>query len=99
MPTLSVPCDITVVDFSHDRLATYRHNNETLASFISLPQPEWVECRWISVNGLSWDVNQLLGRHKNLHRLAIEDLLNTRNRTKAEWCVYACGPFINSVRI
>ncbi|KAL0473966.1 hypothetical protein QR685DRAFT_569966 [Neurospora intermedia] len=49
MPTLSVPCDITV--------------------------PEWVKCRWIS----------LLGRHKNLHRLAIEDLLNTRNRTKAEW--------------
>ncbi|EGO57381.1 hypothetical protein NEUTE1DRAFT_80870 [Neurospora tetrasperma FGSC 2508] len=90
MPTLSVPCDITVVDFSHDRLATYRHNNETLASFISLPQPEWVKCRWISVNGLSWDVIQLLGRHKNLHRLAIEDLLNPRNRTKAE-CFFECS--------
>ncbi|KHE84641.1 hypothetical protein GE21DRAFT_3941 [Neurospora crassa] len=85
MPILSVPCDITVVDFSHDRLATYRRNNETLASFISLPPPEWIKCRWISVNGLSWDVIQLLGRHKNLHRLAVEDLLNTRNRTKAEW--------------
>ncbi|KAK3956946.1 hypothetical protein QBC32DRAFT_57138 [Pseudoneurospora amorphoporcata] len=85
MPTLSAPCDITVVDFSHDRLATHRHNNETLVTFMNLPQPEWVKCRWINVNGLSWDVIQLLGRHKSLHRLAIEDLMNTRNRIKAEW--------------
>ncbi len=42
-------------------------------------------CRWISVNGLSWDVIKLLGNHKNLHRLAIEDLTNQKNRTKADW--------------
>ena len=42
-------------------------------------------CRWISVNGLSWDVIRLLGNQKNLHRLAIEDLTNTKNRTKADW--------------
>ena len=92
MPNLSAPCDITVVDFSHDRLATHRRNNETLATFMNLPQPEWVKCRWVNVNGLSWDVIQLLGRHKNLHRLAIEDLMNTRNRIKAEWYVSACEP-------
>ncbi|KAK3400938.1 hypothetical protein B0T20DRAFT_157444 [Sordaria brevicollis] len=85
MPTLSAPCEITVVDFSHDRLATHRRNNETLSAFMNLPQPEWVKCRWINVNGLSWDVIQLLGQHKSLHRLAIEDLMNTRNRIKAEW--------------
>jgi hypothetical protein len=27
----------------------------------------------------------LLGRRKNGHKLAIEDLINTRNRTKVEW--------------
>ena len=64
---------------------------------MNLPQPEWVKCRWVNVNGLSWDVIQLLGRDKSLHRLAIEDLMNTRNRIKAEWCVYACGPSIDLV--
>lgn len=37
------------------------------------------------VNGLSWDVVRLLGEKQKLHGLAIEDLLHTRNRTKADW--------------
>ena len=49
------------------------------------PRPDWAVCRWINVNGLSWDVIKLLGNDKRLHRLAIEDLLNPRNRTKADW--------------
>ena len=49
------------------------------------PRPDWAVCRWINVNGLSWDVIKLLGNDKGLHRLAIEDLLNPRNRTKADW--------------
>ena len=49
------------------------------------PRPEWATCRWININGLSWDVIKLLGNDKRLHRLAIEDLMNSRNRTKADW--------------
>lgn len=67
-----------------------KFNNDTLEPFLKDPQPKWVKCRWINVNGLSWDVIQVLGRHKNLHKLAIEDIMNTRNRTKAEW--YARRP-------
>ncbi|KAL2020836.1 hypothetical protein VTK56DRAFT_7929 [Thermocarpiscus australiensis] len=85
MPTLSAPCDITVVDFSADQLALQKLDNESLTAFLSKPQPSWVKCRWINVNGLSWDVIQALGRYKNLHKLAIEDIMNTRDRTKAEW--------------
>lgn len=85
MATLSAPCEITVVDFSEDRLTLQRLDNKTLTAFLALPQPEWATCRWINVNGLSWDVIQALGRHKNLHRLAIEDMMYTKNRTKAEW--------------
>lgn len=87
MPTLSAPCQITVVDFSQDRLSTRKLDNESLQAFLDRPKPDWVKCRWINVNGLSWDVIKILGRHKNLHRLAIEDIMNTRNRTKAEWSV------------
>jgi Mg2+ and Co2+ transporter CorA len=85
MPTLSAPCDITVVDFSDDQLSLQRLDNESLTQFLNQPKPSWAKCRWINVNGLSWDVIQTLGRHKNLHKLAIEDIMNTRNRTKAEW--------------
>lgn len=85
MPDLAAPCDITVVDFSRDNLAVQNFDNETIRSFLERPQPSWVRCRWINVNGLSWDVIQALGQHKHLHKLAIEDIMNTRNRTKAEW--------------
>lgn len=37
------------------------------------------------MNGLSRDVVQMLGQKQQLHSLAIEDLLHTRNRTKADW--------------
>ncbi|KAK4182506.1 magnesium transport protein cora [Podospora australis] len=85
MPALNAPCEINIVDFNEDKFSIQKHNNESLSAFMNLPQPKWAKCRWISVNGLSWDVIQLLGRHKNLHKLAIEDIMNTRNRTKAEW--------------
>lgn len=85
MPTLSAPCEITVMDFSQDDIEIQELDNDTLIHFLEVSQPKWSKCRWINVNGLSWDVIQALGRHKNLHKLAIEDIMNTRNRTKAEW--------------
>lgn len=94
MSTLKTPCEITAVDFSHDNLSIRRLNNDTLSQFLAHPQPEWSKCRWINVNGLSWDVIQTLGRYKNLHKLTLEDIMNTRNRTKAEWCNFSCAPVI-----
>lgn len=90
MASLKAMCEITVVDFSPDRLAIQKFDNDTLVPFLRTPQPEWSRCRWVNVNGLSWDVIQALGRYKNLHKLAIEDLMNTRNRTKAEWFPSHC---------
>ncbi|VBB87149.1 Putative transporter [Podospora comata] len=85
MPQLSAPCEITIVDFSEDKLSIQNKDNSSLGSFLEVPQPKWAKCRWINVNGLSWDVIQLLGKHKSLHKLAVEDIMNTRSRTKAEW--------------
>lgn len=50
---------------------------------------DWAKCRWINVNGLSWDVIQAIAKYKKLHKLALEDLVNTKNRTKADWYVAA----------
>ncbi|KAI1810367.1 hypothetical protein GGS20DRAFT_579931 [Poronia punctata] len=91
-PALHAECQITVVDFSEDNLAIHDMGNAELVEFVKEPQPSWVKCRWINVNGLSWDVIQALGKYKDLHRLAIEDIMNTRNRTKADW--YAGHAFL-----
>lgn len=78
-------CGITVVDFSQHEMRQYELDNNTLQQFLEREREPWVQCRWINVNGLSWDVIQILGNHKRLHRLAIEDLVHTTNRTKADW--------------
>lgn len=53
----------------------HRLDNKSLVPFMEEARPDWVACRWINVNGLSWDVIRLLGNDKGLHRLAIEDLV------------------------
>lgn len=78
-------CEIIVVDFSQHEMRQYQLDNETLGPFLEREREPWVQCRWINVNGLSWDVIRLLGNHKSLHRLAIEDLIHTSNRTKVDW--------------
>jgi len=78
-------CQITVVDYSDERMSKYEMDNEGLVEFLKDPREDWVACRWINVNGLSWDVIKELGNKHGLHRLAIEDLMNTRGRTKADW--------------
>ena len=84
-PKFNENCQITTVDYSQTEMQQHELDNHSLAQFMAKPRPDWVQCRWINVNGLSWDVVKLLGNHYGLHRLAIEDLLNPRNRTKADW--------------
>ncbi|KAL8759915.1 MAG: hypothetical protein Q9184_003475 [Pyrenodesmia sp. 2 TL-2023] len=85
LPHLFEECEILVVDFSMEFIDLHRLNNQSLESFMEDPRPDWAACRWINVNGLSWDVIKLLGNDKGLHRLAIEDMMNLKNRTKADW--------------
>lgn len=92
MSNLSVPCDITVVDFSQADINVNMLDNDSLPGFLRDPAPAWAKCRWINVNGLSWDVISTLGKYKRLHKLSIEDIMNTRNRTKTDW--YANHAFV-----
>ena len=73
------------MDFSDERVEYHHLDNGNIEEFLQQNKEDWVACRWINVNGLSWDVIRTLGNHKNLHRLAIEDLMNTKGRTKADW--------------
>ncbi|KAH0847591.1 hypothetical protein AYO21_01494 [Fonsecaea monophora] len=85
MERLNQRCEITVVDFSNEAVSTTDLDNDNIEEFLQKGAPEWADVRWINVNGLSWDVIRVLGNHKHLHRLAIEDLFNTKNRTKVDW--------------
>lgn len=80
-------CTITVHDFSPSRLVSHDLNNDTLEPFLANNprRPWWAEVRWINIDGISWDVIRVLGRAKGLHRLAIEDLMNKKNRSKVDW--------------
>ena len=78
-------CQITVVDYSESDMQMHELDNRTLPAFMESPREKWADCRWINVNGLSWDVIKLLGNQKGFHRLAIEDLMNTKSRTKVDW--------------
>lgn len=85
LSNLAAACQITVVDFSQNNIHVEYLINDNLEGFLEKPQPRWAKCRWINVNGLSWDVISALGKHKRLHKLSIEDIMNTRNRTKTDW--------------
>lgn len=85
-------CEITVVDFSEKKMRQYELDNDTIEQFLSRDREPWVQCRWINVNGLSWDVIKVIGQHKGLHRLAIEDVVHTTSRNKADW--YSSHAFI-----
>ena len=85
MPSLIAPCQITVVDFSLNNMIKRNFDNESFIQFLKQPQEDWVKCRWININGLSQDVIQAVGAKKKLHSLALEDIMNSRNRTKADW--------------
>ncbi|KAL9012254.1 MAG: hypothetical protein Q9173_002963 [Seirophora scorigena] len=85
LPLLFEECEIMVVDFSMEYIQLHRLSNKSLERFLQDQRPDWATCRWINVNGLSWDVIRLIGNDKGLHRLAIEDMMNTKNRTKADW--------------
>ena len=78
-------CGITVVDFSKSNIEQNELDNSSLQAFLDLGRDDSVACRWINVDGLSWDVIKILAFHHHFHPLAIEDLMNTRNRTKADW--------------
>lgn len=86
VPALSAECEVTVVDYSLDRMQQWHFDNDGFVEFMGRsPKAEWAQCRWINVNGLSWDVIQAVGSAKGLHKLAIEDIMNLRNRTKVDW--------------
>ena len=79
----AAPTKVTVIDYSVDR--SELQGVLDFDAFISGHRPSWSAVRWINVDGLT-DLKAIeaLARKYELHPLAVEDLLNTSTRPKAD---------------
>lgn len=74
---------IECIDYSQERVE--RREVEDLKGFLAEETPEWVNVRWINVNGLHpYIVNELKEAY-GLHTLACEDALHVPQRPKYDY--------------
>ncbi|KXZ55465.1 hypothetical protein GPECTOR_2g1014 [Gonium pectorale] len=88
-----LPATITVVDFDSKSLAVRSglRGAEELMAVLSQPRGRSARVRWIHVDGLNWEVIQLLALTFDLHPLALEDTVHVPQRIKADFydcCLY-----------
>ena len=77
------PVTVTCIDYSPEQVEV-RHVDD-LGAFLAEHRPPWSHVRWINVDGLGrMDVIQALAEKYGLHPLAIEDVVRTHERAKAE---------------
>jgi Mg2+ and Co2+ transporter CorA len=85
LSNLKAACTINIIDYSEERRVVNTATNKDLVEKLEEPRAPDLPCRWISVNGISWDVIRIIGNKYRLHQLAIEDLIHPRSRTKVDW--------------
>jgi magnesium transporter len=83
LPVGTMPANITCIDYSPGDVLIQEVDD--LENFLRNHRPEWSAVRWINVDNLS-DLNAIhaLATKYDLHPLAVEDLLHTRQRPKVE---------------
>lgn len=91
-------CEITVTDYCEEKFSINGpFTNEAFLLFLSQPKPSWSKIRWISMNGTSLDILKALSARFELHRLAIEDVVHRKTRTKIDHYAkhsYICLPLL-----
>lgn len=80
---------VTIVDYSADRYKVIHgevRRNQDTEKFEQLldEKPSWSKVRWINVNGLSFEAISCIAEKYNLHRLALEDMVDIPQRTKID---------------
>jgi magnesium transporter len=79
----SGPVTVTCIDYCPDEVEIQEVDD--LREFLARHRPAWSHVRWIDVDGLDrMDIIQALAEKYGLHPLAIEDVLRTHERAKAE---------------
>jgi len=77
------PVTVTVIDYSPEQVEM--HGVLDFEAFLAAHRPDWTTVRWINIDGLSnLKAVEALAKKYDLHPLAVEDLLNTTTRPKAD---------------
>lgn len=86
----SVGSCISIVDYDSQKYRIVKtevqvgdDNNKELIGMLKY-RPEWSQVRWINVNGLSWEAISVIAEYYQLHRLAVEDMVDIPQRTKVD---------------
>lgn len=83
-PRPAAPVKVTVIDYSPERVEM--HGVLDFERFLREHRPEGTAVRWINIDGLTdHKAIEALARKYELHPLAVEDLLNTATRPKADF--------------
>jgi magnesium transporter len=78
-----VPVRVTCVDYSPERAEVQKVTD--LEDFLACHRPSWSRVRWINIDGLSQiELVKAFAEKYQLHPLAVEDVLHTVQRPKAE---------------
>ncbi len=82
-PSSDEPVRITCIDYSPENVQAL--DVDDLDEFLTGHRPLWSRVRWININGLTrMEVIRAMAEKYQLHPLAIEDVLHTVQRPKAE---------------
>lgn len=82
-PRSKEPVHITCIDYSAEQAQIQEVSDS--ADFLAHHRPAWSHVRWINVDGLKqMEVIRAIAEKYQLHPLAIEDVLQTVQRPKAE---------------
>src|SRR5262249_59595155 len=73
---------ISCVDYCPEQVSFQEIND--LEAFVEQHRPDWTVVRWISVDGLDSHAIQVLATKYDLHPLAVEDMLQGKQRAKVE---------------
>ncbi|CAM9012955.1 unnamed protein product [Wickerhamomyces anomalus] len=85
--TIEVETDSDFYLHKNDSMEYDIKSKQSVADFkkiLQVKRPDWAQVRWINVNGLSWEAIAAIGEHYDLHRLAIEDMIDIPQRTKTD---------------
>ncbi|CAK1354307.1 hypothetical protein CB0940_01825 [Cercospora beticola] len=92
--------EIRIIDYSNRQIEEHDVNGTDLEVFLrDHPKPQWAATRWIWVNGLNFDIIKCIGSSKNLHPLALEDVMDTHTTTKVDWYEDHCFLEMNLVKL
>lgn len=86
----SIGSCISIVDYDSRRYKIVKtevqvgdENNKELIGMLK-DRPKWSQVRWVNVNGLSWEAISVIAEYYQLHRLAVEDMVDIPQRTKVD---------------